>query len=348
MWNLNEANDLEHYFKIIEDEAKDLRDRKPLANVPETSFSGGNNVGGGFGNNRGNESNWGYQQNHVFSYNPEKDPSTIFYSNYAKNRESQNGSSAHHQAGGDSFPPSNGGRNSYQLPPSSGGEDLYQVQSNYVSNHANSVVSNEQQHFEAQPVAALSEDPQYSAPVIPQDPDGYQRTDFNRVLIGYNESLLKIRHIFLTVFQKNDLMEYTTKILECTNQDKIMLSIQRDNQLAEAFAAQLRKNGYWSTDITNKTVEPEKLAEQHSVYRCIVTTMAFLRDNLGMFKRPTVIMNFDHVVNHVKFLERWLNYRFSEKPSEESNEAFIYEMCFQSSTTSQALKEYVQSKLPQV
>lgn len=142
-------------------------------------------------------------------------------------------------------------------------------------------------------------------------------------------------------------MAYISKILECTNQDKIVLSIQRDNALAEIFAQQLRDNGFWSIEVTNKTVDPVKLANQHSVYRCIVTTMAFLRDNSDLFKRPTVVLNFDHVVNHVKFLERWLNYRSEGIPiTKDKNEAVIYEMCFQHSPTSQILKEYIQKQVP--
>ena len=140
-------------------------------------------------------------------------------------------------------------------------------------------------------------------------------------------------------------MDYTMKIMDCACQDKVVLAIQRDNQLAESYAAQLRSKGYWAFEVTNKTADPQKLSDQHSVYRCAVTTMSFLRDNVQMFKRPSLIINFDHVVSHVKFLERWLNYRVSDDPpAPEHCDVYIYQLCFNSSATSQNLKQFLQSQ----
>lgn len=139
-------------------------------------------------------------------------------------------------------------------------------------------------------------------------------------------------------------MDYAVKILESACQDKMVIAIQRDNQLCESFAAQLRQRGYWSFELTNKTSSPEQLAQQHSVYRSVVTTMSFLRDNTDLFKLPSVIINFDHVISRVKFLERFLNYRsnldgFTNDGTRQ--EVYIYQMCFGNSSTSSSLKEFI-------
>jgi len=135
-------------------------------------------------------------------------------------------------------------------------------------------------------------------------------------------------------------MNFSTKIMECACQDKIVLAIQRDNQLAESYAFQLRSRGFWAFEITNKTNAPQKLLKQHSVYRCAVTTMSYLRDNVDQFQFPSLIINFDHVVSHVKFLERFLAYR-NPSTALERKDCYVYEMCFNHSTTSQNLKEYI-------
>lgn len=138
-------------------------------------------------------------------------------------------------------------------------------------------------------------------------------------------------------------MAYTMKIMQASCQDKMVLAIQRDNQLAESFAQQLRQRGFWTFEVTNKTQDPEKLLKQHSIYRCGVTTMSYLRDNVDSFQFPSVVINFDHVISHVKFLERFLTYR-NPSTAIEQKECFIYEICFNHSTTSQNLKEYVEKQ----
>lgn len=174
--------------------------------------------------------------------------------------------------------------------------------------------------------------------------------DYNLYLAGYTDSNRHtIRHINLIVRQRNDLMEYMMHILESSLPDLPVLIIHLDKQLAEAFAFQLCNKGFWSMDITSQSTLGTALAIDHShnvseqlkdcltTFRCLVTTMKFLRDNPNVFKlRPSVVINFDLILPCFNYLERWLNYR-AESPStpqaanaqeSEKEEIFVYTIRF--------------------
>lgn len=346
MYGVDESsNDLDRYFKILETEARELRECNPQSGSKPNfhKYRDSGNSGGVSGYHRG-------QGNGGDNYNNASNGYNSRPSNSYGHESNQNGpSSGGYQAPANSNYGSNQNTGSYDAnkmddwaappPPSAGNNMGNDARNNAQSNNnygAPPTDYNDDQNKQA------TGTPQHQHGVS-EDVDGYQRLDFNRCLISYNEpTSINIRHIFLNILSRTDLMEYTTKITDCASQDMMVLAIQRDNQLAESYASQLRSRGFWAFEVTNKTLDPVKLLNQHSVYRCVVTTMSYLRDNVDLFQFPSLVINFDHVVSHVKFLERFLNYR-NPAPMD-ARDVYIYQMCFNHSTTSQNLKEFIQNQ----
>ncbi len=165
--------------------------------------------------------------------------------------------------------------------------------------------------------------------------------DYDLYLLGYTESERQtIRHIDLFVRRKSELIEYATKILECSNLDTPVLIIQEDDQLVESLATQLCNEGFWSVPIINKTTAVsatemdnankmfELSKDSLATFRCLITTIKFLRDNFDFFKkRPSVVINFEPIPPRIKYLERWLNYsvdRDNTDPPTPANKEEIY------------------------
>lgn len=79
-------------------------------------------------------------------------------------------------------------------------------------------------------------------------------------------------------------------------------------------------------DNANKMFELSK--DSLATFRCLITTIKFLRDNFDFFKkRPSVVINFEPIPPRIKYLERWLNYsvdRDNTDPPTPANKEEIY------------------------
>lgn len=123
--------------------------------------------------------------------------------------------------------------------------------------------------------------------------------------------------------------------------------------MAHALAFHLCNEGFWSVNITdNYTAETainiddsnntsEQLNGCLTTFRCILTTIKYLRDCPDVFKmRPLVVINFNPILPCIKYLERWLNYRADKSTSQaagdplseenKKEEIFLYQICFPS------------------
>ncbi|KAJ6221837.1 hypothetical protein RDWZM_000382 [Blomia tropicalis] len=67
-----------------------------------------------------------------------------------------------------------------------------------------------------------------------KDFNGYERLDYDQVLSSVQiNSGLEITHVFLDYSSRNELHEITLQLMEAVTLDRIVLAIQRDDQLAE-------------------------------------------------------------------------------------------------------------------
>lgn len=136
--------------------------------------------------------------------------------------------------------------------------------------------------------------------------------DFNKILIGYRDSPnTKMRHICFSL-EFDLLYEKCCLFLESASMFKNVLIIQRNPEYCQKFVDKLQADGFWAFSVNEETPNYKELAKLHDLTRVPSTTMEFLartaREDLQLFKPPSIIINFDHTLIKVQFLLRYLNY----------------------------------------